>query len=67
MRHLAPETKGRVFAKDGYIEGASALAGYVLSAHHGPVIFVFLVNEWEHGLDAVWTHENQMLDLIARQ
>ncbi|MDQ6767029.1 MAG: D-alanyl-D-alanine carboxypeptidase/D-alanyl-D-alanine-endopeptidase, partial [Candidatus Eremiobacteraeota bacterium] len=67
VRHLAPETKGRVFAKDGYIEGASALAGYVLSAHHGPVIFVFLVNEWEHGLDAVWTHENQMLDLIARQ
>ena len=57
--------KGRVFAKDGYIEGASAIAGYVLTAHHGPVIFVFLVNDWQNGLDAVWSDEDQMLDIIA--
>jgi len=66
VRDLAPEAKGRVFAKDGYIEGASAIAGYVLTAHHGPVIFVFLVNDWEHGLDAVWANEDAMLDLIAQ-
>ncbi len=66
VRDLAPEAKGRVFAKDGYIEGASAIAGYVLTAHHGPVIFVFLVNDWEHGLDAVWADEDAMLDLIAQ-
>jgi serine-type D-Ala-D-Ala carboxypeptidase/endopeptidase (penicillin-binding protein 4) len=63
---LAPEAKGRVYAKDGYIEGASAIAGYVLTAHHGPVIFVFVVNDWEHGLDAVWANEDAMLDLIAQ-
>jgi D-alanyl-D-alanine carboxypeptidase/D-alanyl-D-alanine-endopeptidase (penicillin-binding protein 4) len=57
--------KGRVFAKDGYIEGASAIAGYVLTTHHGPVIFVFLVNDWQNGLDAVWSDEDQMLDIIA--
>ncbi len=65
VRHLAPGAKGRVFAKDGYIQGASALAGYVLTMNHGPVIFVFLVNNWEHGLDAVWANEDSMLDLIA--
>jgi D-alanyl-D-alanine carboxypeptidase/D-alanyl-D-alanine-endopeptidase (penicillin-binding protein 4) len=65
VRHLAPEVKGRVFAKDGYIQGASALAGYALTMKHGPVIFVFLVNNWEHGLDAVWAHEDSMLNLIA--
>jgi D-alanyl-D-alanine carboxypeptidase/D-alanyl-D-alanine-endopeptidase (penicillin-binding protein 4) len=65
VRHLAPEAKGRVFAKDGYIQGASALAGYVLTTNHGPVIFVFLVNNWEHGLDAVWANEDSMRDLIA--
>jgi D-alanyl-D-alanine carboxypeptidase/D-alanyl-D-alanine-endopeptidase (penicillin-binding protein 4) len=65
VRHLAPGAKGRVFAKDGYIQGASALAGYVLTVNHGPVIFVFLVNNWEHGLDAVWANEDSMLDAIA--
>jgi serine-type D-Ala-D-Ala carboxypeptidase/endopeptidase (penicillin-binding protein 4) len=65
VRHLAPGVKGRVYAKDGYIEGASAIAGYVLTAHHGPVIFAFIVNDWQHGLDAVWADEDQMLDRIA--
>lgn len=65
VRHLAPEAKGRVYAKDGYIEGASGLAGYVLTAHHGPVVFAFVVNNWEHGLDAVWADENEILERIA--
>jgi len=29
------------------------------------VIFVFLVNDWQNGLDAVWSDEDQMLDIIA--
>jgi serine-type D-Ala-D-Ala carboxypeptidase/endopeptidase (penicillin-binding protein 4) len=65
VRDLDPSAKGRVFAKDGYIEGASAIAGYVLSAHHGPIIFVFMVNDWEHGLDAVWADEDKMLDVLS--
>lgn len=66
VRQLAPQALGRVYAKDGYIDGASAIAGYVITAHHGPVIFVFLVNDWQHGLDAVWSAEDQMLDTIAQ-
>ncbi len=65
VRNLAPGVKGRVFAKDGYIEGASTIAGYVLTAHHGPVIFAFLVNNWQYGLDAVWADEDRMLNQIA--
>jgi D-alanyl-D-alanine carboxypeptidase/D-alanyl-D-alanine-endopeptidase (penicillin-binding protein 4) len=67
VRQLSPQTRGRVFAKDGYIQGATAIAGYVVTMRHGPVIFVFLVNNWEHGLDAVWANEDAMLDLIASQ
>jgi D-alanyl-D-alanine carboxypeptidase/D-alanyl-D-alanine-endopeptidase (penicillin-binding protein 4) len=66
VRHLASEATGRVYAKDGYIDSASSLAGYVLTAHHGPVIFAFLVNNWERGLDSVWAREDQMLDIISR-
>ena len=65
VRQLAPFSLGRVFAKDGYIEGASSIAGYVITAHHGPVIFVFIVNDWQNGLDAVWAAEDHMLDTIA--
>lgn len=65
VRQLAPATLGRVFAKDGYIAGASSIAGYVITQHHGPVIFVFLVNDWDEGLDAVWAAEDRMLDTIA--
>ena len=66
VRDLSSEARGRVYAKDGYIEGASGIAGYVLTAHHGPLIFVFLVNDWQRGLDAVWDGENQVLDRLAR-
>jgi D-alanyl-D-alanine carboxypeptidase/D-alanyl-D-alanine-endopeptidase (penicillin-binding protein 4) len=66
VRQLAPASLGRVFAKDGYIDGASSIAGYVITHHHGPVIFVFLVNDWQQGLDAVWASEDRMLDTIAR-
>nr|MDQ6926982.1 D-alanyl-D-alanine carboxypeptidase/D-alanyl-D-alanine-endopeptidase [Candidatus Eremiobacteraeota bacterium] len=66
VRHLSPEALGRVYAKDGYIAGASGLAGYVFTAHHGLVSFAFLVDDWQHGLDGVWAGEDQILSRIAR-
>ncbi|MBC5806696.1 MAG: D-alanyl-D-alanine carboxypeptidase/D-alanyl-D-alanine endopeptidase [Candidatus Eremiobacter antarcticus] len=66
VRHLSPEALGRVYAKDGYIAGASSLAGYVFTAHHGLVSFAFLVDDWQHGLDGVWAGEDQILSRIAR-
>ncbi len=65
VRSLAPTALGRVFAKDGYVDGASTLGGYVLTAHHGPVIFAFLVNNWQFGLDRVWAAEDRALDELA--
>ena len=66
VRDLDPDVLGHVYAKDGYVDGASSIAGYVLTEHHGPVIFAFVVNNWQQGLDAVWTAEDQMLDTIVR-
>lgn len=66
VRNLAADARGRVLGKDGYIEGVSSLAGYVKTAHHGVVIYAFLVNGWEHGLDSVWAGENGLLAQIAR-
>jgi len=66
VRDLAPDALGRVLGKDGYIEGVSSLAGYVKTAHHGVVIYAFLVNGWEHGLDSVWAGEDGLLAQIAR-
>jgi D-alanyl-D-alanine carboxypeptidase len=58
--------RGRVLGKDGYIEGVTSLAGYVKTAHHGLVIYVFLVNGWENGLDAIWASEDGFLSRLAR-
>jgi serine-type D-Ala-D-Ala carboxypeptidase/endopeptidase (penicillin-binding protein 4) len=66
VRNLPSDVLGRVLGKDGYIEGASSLAGYVLTAHHGIVIYAFLVNDWQQGLDAIWSSEDDMLARIAR-
>jgi D-alanyl-D-alanine carboxypeptidase/D-alanyl-D-alanine-endopeptidase (penicillin-binding protein 4) len=66
VRQLAPDVLGRVLGKDGYIEGVTSLAGYVKTAHHGLVIYVFLVNGWENGLDAIWASEDGFLSRLAR-
>jgi D-alanyl-D-alanine carboxypeptidase/D-alanyl-D-alanine-endopeptidase (penicillin-binding protein 4) len=66
VRAIAPDVRGRVLGKDGYIEGVSSLAGYVRTEHHGLVIYVFLVNGWERGLDAVWAGEDDYLSRLAR-
>jgi len=66
VRNLAPDARGRVLGKDGYIEGVSSLAGYVKTAHHGVVIYAFLVNGWEHGLDSVWAGEDGLLSRLSR-
>jgi len=57
---------GRVYGKSGYIEGVSGLAGYIKTAHHGLMIYVFLVNDWTTSLDAVWAAEGRMLDAASR-
>jgi len=57
---------GRVYGKSGYIEGVSGLAGYIKTAHHGLLIYVFLVNDWTTSLDAVWAAEGRMLDEASR-
>ena len=65
-RPLAPDVLGRVRGKDGYIEGASGIAGYVETAHHGVVIYAFLVDDWQQGLDAIWGGEDDILARLAR-
>jgi D-alanyl-D-alanine carboxypeptidase/D-alanyl-D-alanine-endopeptidase (penicillin-binding protein 4) len=40
--------RGRVRAKTGYIEGVTALAGYVPDTREGPVAFAFIVNGASH-------------------
>jgi D-alanyl-D-alanine carboxypeptidase/D-alanyl-D-alanine-endopeptidase (penicillin-binding protein 4) len=65
-RTLAPDVAGRVFGKDGYIDRASGLAGFVETAHHGIVVYAFLVDDWERGLDAVWDGEDDILTRVAR-
>lgn len=66
FRPLAPDVAGRVRGKDGYIEGASGLAGYVETAHHGVVIYAFLVDDWQQGLDVIWNGEDEILARLAR-
>lgn len=65
-RELDDDARGRVLAKDGYIEGASSLAGYVLTAHHGVVVYAFVADDWRKGLDAVWNAEDRILSEIGR-
>jgi serine-type D-Ala-D-Ala carboxypeptidase/endopeptidase (penicillin-binding protein 4) len=63
---LPSDVLGRILGKDGYIEGVSSLAGYIMTAHHGVVIYVFVVNDWQQGLDAIWAAEDDTLARIAR-
>ena len=65
VRDLAPDARGRVLGKDGYIGGVSTLAGYVLTKHHGVVVYVFMVNDWAGPLDPLWAAEDDLLAKIA--
>ncbi len=65
-RPIAPDVIGRIRGKDGYIQGASGLAGFVETAHHGVVLYAFLVDDWQQGLDVVWRGEDDILARIAR-
>lgn len=65
-RPLAPDVLGRVRGKDGYIEGASGLAGFIETEHHGVLIYAFLVDDWQQGLDAIWNGEDAVLARLAR-
>lgn len=66
FRSIAPDIVGRVRGKDGYIAGASGLAGFVETAHHGVVVYAFLVDDWQQGLDAIWNGEDEILARLAR-
>ncbi|MBC5824171.1 MAG: D-alanyl-D-alanine carboxypeptidase/D-alanyl-D-alanine-endopeptidase [Candidatus Eremiobacteraeota bacterium] len=66
-RPLEEDAKGRILGKDGYIEGASGLAGYVKTAHHGVLIYAFLVDDWQKGLDAIWSGEDELLARLSRR
>ncbi|TAM76816.1 D-alanyl-D-alanine carboxypeptidase/D-alanyl-D-alanine-endopeptidase [bacterium] len=55
---------GMVRAKDGYEDGASSLAGYVQTRHHGMVTFAFIADDWE-SLDRVWQLEDEILDRVS--
>ena len=63
---LPADVLGRIVGKDGYIEGASGLAGVIRTRYHGVVIYAFLVDDWQQGLDAIWAGEDDVLTKIAR-
>lgn len=58
------EALGMVRAKDGYEDGASSLAGYVQTRHHGMVTFAFIADDWD-SLDRVWQLEDEILDRVS--
>ncbi|TAM59195.1 D-alanyl-D-alanine carboxypeptidase/D-alanyl-D-alanine-endopeptidase [bacterium] len=58
------EASGLVRAKDGYEDGASSLAGYVQTRHHGVVAFAFIADDWD-SLDRVWQLEDEILDRVS--
>ena len=58
------QAAGLVHAKDGYEDGASSLAGYVQTRHHGVVCFAFIADDWD-SLDRVWDLEDEILDRVS--
>ncbi|MDE2573657.1 MAG: D-alanyl-D-alanine carboxypeptidase/D-alanyl-D-alanine-endopeptidase [bacterium] len=58
------QARGMVRAKDGYEDGASSLAGYVQTRHHGTVCFAFIADDWD-SLDRVWQLEDEILDRVS--
>ncbi|HEX3550218.1 MAG TPA: D-alanyl-D-alanine carboxypeptidase/D-alanyl-D-alanine-endopeptidase [Candidatus Elarobacter sp.] len=57
----------RVFAKTGTVSHASALAGYVATAHHGTVIFAFPVDDWLGDAAALRAVRAQVLSAFAER
>ena len=64
-RHLT-DALGRARAKSGHIAGVNALAGYVLSRHHGRIAFAVLVNDARADDGPVDDGIDAMLDTLAR-
>jgi D-alanyl-D-alanine carboxypeptidase/D-alanyl-D-alanine-endopeptidase (penicillin-binding protein 4) len=64
-RHLT-DALGRARAKSGHIAGVNALAGYVVSRHHGRLAFAVLINDVRADDDAVDDGIDAMLDALAR-
>jgi serine-type D-Ala-D-Ala carboxypeptidase/endopeptidase (penicillin-binding protein 4) len=64
-RHDVTTALGRARAKSGHIDQVSALAGTVLTAHHGRVTFAFLVNGPYADAGPVDSEVDHALDLLA--
>jgi D-alanyl-D-alanine carboxypeptidase/D-alanyl-D-alanine-endopeptidase (penicillin-binding protein 4) len=64
-RHLTAAL-GRARAKSGHITGVNALAGYVMSRHHGRLAFAVLVNDVRADDGPVDDGIDAMLDVLAR-
>jgi D-alanyl-D-alanine carboxypeptidase/D-alanyl-D-alanine-endopeptidase (penicillin-binding protein 4) len=64
-RHLTAAL-GRARAKSGHIAGVNALAGYVVSRHHGRIAFSVLVNDVRADDGPVDDGIDAMLDTLAR-
>ncbi len=64
-RHLTAAL-GRARAKSGHIAGVNALAGYVVSRHHGRLAFAVLVNDARADDGPVDDGIDAMLDALAR-
>ena len=45
---------GRVRAKTGHLNNAASLAGYVNTAHHGRIVFAFMINNSPGDPDAAY-------------
>jgi len=56
---------GRTRAKSGHIEDVNALAGTVLTRHHGRVAFAFIVNDPRANADVVYNEEDRALDALS--
>ena len=64
-RHELTSSLGRARAKSGHIDEVNALAGTVLTAHHGRVTFAFLVNGPYADAGPVDSEVDHALDLLA--
>lgn len=64
--HHLTDALGRARAKSGHIENVNALAGYVVTRHHGRVAFAIIVNDPRADEDAVYTGVDRALDTLAR-
>jgi D-alanyl-D-alanine carboxypeptidase/D-alanyl-D-alanine-endopeptidase (penicillin-binding protein 4) len=60
------DLKGRVYAKTGYISGASALSGYISSKSGGEYAFSVLVNNAKAPLHKIRDFQEAVCEAVSR-